>query len=95
MRLHRHLLACVCPAVLAIAWSLLAGLAIPSAPAAVSAAARPANAPNTARHLLYVATPGIRNYVEYGGVGLLVFDMDNGHKFLRRIPTFEVPESFA
>ncbi len=28
--------------------------------------------------LLYVATPGIRNYVEYGGVGVLVFDADNG-----------------
>jgi DNA-binding beta-propeller fold protein YncE len=43
-------------------------------------------------HFLYVAEPGIRNYVEYGGVGVLVYDMDNGHKFLRRIPTFpEVP----
>ena len=44
------------------------------------------------RHFLYVAEPGIRNYVEYGGIGILVFDMDNGHKFVRRIPTFEVPE---
>src|SRR4051794_26184114 len=26
------------------------------------------------RRLLYVATPGIRNYLEYGGHGLLVFD---------------------
>ena len=39
------------------------------------------------RRLLYVAEPGIRDYVEYGGHGLLVFDIDNGHKFLRRIPT--------
>lgn len=38
------------------------------------------------RRLLYVATPGIRNYLEYGGHGLLVFDIDDGHKFLRRIP---------
>jgi DNA-binding beta-propeller fold protein YncE len=45
-----------------------------------------------ARHFLYVASPGIRNYVEYGGVGVLVFDMDNGHKFVRRIPTFQVPQ---
>jgi DNA-binding beta-propeller fold protein YncE len=45
-----------------------------------------------AQHLLYVASPGIRNYVEYGGVGILVFDIDNGHKFVRRIPTWEVPE---
>jgi len=42
------------------------------------------------RHLLYVAEPGIRNYVEYGGVGVLVFDMDQGYKFVRRIPSFEV-----
>ena len=42
------------------------------------------------RHLLYVAEPGIRNYVEYGGVGVLVFDMDQGYRFVRRIPTFEV-----
>ncbi|MEW4531054.1 hypothetical protein [Maioricimonas sp. JC845] len=36
---------------------------------------------------LYVATPGIRNYLEYGGHGLLVFDIDNGHRFIKRIPT--------
>ena len=40
------------------------------------------------RHFLYVAEPGIRNYVEYGGVGVLVYDMDAGHKFVKRIPTF-------
>ena len=39
--------------------------------------------------LLYVAAPGIRNYVEFGGVGVLVFDMDDGHRFVRRIPTFD------
>src|SRR5258708_12919887 len=38
------------------------------------------------RRLLYVAVPGIRNYLEYGGHGLLVFDIDDGHKFVRRIP---------
>ena len=47
------------------------------------------------RHYLYVASPGIRNYVEYGGVGLLVFDMDNGHRFVKRIPTFDVPQGAA
>lgn len=36
---------------------------------------------------LYVATPGIRNYLEYGGHGLLVFDIEKGHRFVRRIPT--------
>ena len=44
------------------------------------------------QHLLYVASPGTRNYTEYGGVGILVFDIDNGYKFVRRIPTWEVPE---
>ncbi|MDQ2901918.1 MAG: hypothetical protein M3Y07_19295 [Acidobacteriota bacterium] len=43
------------------------------------------------RHFLYVASPGLRNYVEYGGVGILVFDIDNGYKFVRRIPTWDVP----
>lgn len=41
--------------------------------------------PVAARRLLYVATPGIRDYLEYGGHGVLVFDIDEGHKFLRRI----------
>jgi hypothetical protein len=36
---------------------------------------------------LYVAVPGIRNYLEYGGHGLLVYDIDHGHRLLRRIPT--------
>lgn len=35
---------------------------------------------------LYVATPGIRDYLGYGGHGLLVFDIDNNHKFVKRIP---------
>ena len=38
------------------------------------------------RRLLYVAEPGIRNYVEYGGHGILVFDIDDGHRFVKRIP---------
>src|ERR1041384_7122649 len=40
-----------------------------------------------ARHFLYVAAPGIRNYLEFGGAGVLVFDMDNGHAFVKRIQT--------
>ena len=43
------------------------------------------------RHLLYIAEPGIRNYVEYGGVGVLVYDIDAGYKFVKRIPTWDVP----
>ena len=41
----------------------------------------------TDRKLLYVAEPGIRNYLEHGGHGLLVFDIDHGHRFVKRIPT--------
>jgi DNA-binding beta-propeller fold protein YncE len=43
-------------------------------------------APVSGRYL-YVAVPGIRNYLGYGGHGLLVFDMDNNHKFIKRIKT--------
>lgn len=35
--------------------------------------------------LLYVASPGIRNYVEWGGKGVLVYDIDDGHRLVRRI----------
>ena len=45
----------------------------------------------TTKHYLYVAEPGIRNYVEFGGVGIVVFDIDAGYKFVKRIPTWEVP----
>lgn len=36
---------------------------------------------------LYVATPGVRNYLDYGGHGLLVFDIERQHRFVKRIPT--------
>ena len=58
----------------------LAALLLPATSARRSASAE--------RHLLYVASPGTRNYVEYGGVGLLVFDIDDGYRFVRRIPTW-------
>ena len=50
------------------------------------------NAPNAGdkpavKHYLYVAVPGIRDYLGYGGHGLLVFDMDNNHRFVKRIVT--------
>jgi DNA-binding beta-propeller fold protein YncE len=53
-------------------------------------AARPEAAPAEQR-LLYVASPGIRNYVEHGGIGVLVFDIDHGYKFVKRIPTWKPP----
>ena len=43
------------------------------------------------RHLLYIAEPGIRNYVEYGGVGVLVYDIGASYKFVKRIHTWTVP----
>lgn len=36
---------------------------------------------------LFVAVPGIRDYMGYGGHGLLVFDMDHGHRLVKRIAT--------
>ncbi|MBI4324345.1 MAG: hypothetical protein HY674_03700, partial [Chloroflexi bacterium] len=45
------------------------------------------------RRLLYVATPGIRNYLEYGGHGVLVFDIGRGHRFVRRIPSAGLDEN--
>ena len=39
------------------------------------------------KRYLYVAQPGIRNYVQYGGHGVIVFDIENDYKFVKRIPT--------
>ena len=36
---------------------------------------------------LYVAAPGVRNYLEFGGAGVLVFDIDRDHTFVKRIAT--------
>lgn len=46
-------------------------------------------------HLLYVATPGIRNDLAWGGQGVLVFDMDDGHKFVKRIAFSDPDEKGA
>jgi len=47
------------------------------------------NKPKTAeiKRYLYVAVPGIRDYLGYGGHGILVFDIDNDHRFVKRIVT--------
>jgi len=44
------------------------------------------------RKLLYVATPGIRDYLEYGGHGVLVFDIGAGHKFVKRVASAGLDE---
>lgn len=36
---------------------------------------------------LYVAVPGIRDYLGYGGHGIVVFDMNDHHRFVKRIQT--------
>ncbi|HEX7379946.1 MAG TPA: hypothetical protein VF278_22675 [Pirellulales bacterium] len=51
---------------------------------ATSAVARADEAPH---RYLYVVCPGIRDYLEFGGAGILVFDIDHGHKFVKRIAT--------
>jgi DNA-binding beta-propeller fold protein YncE len=58
---------------------------------ATVAAIRPAARSAADGRFLYVAEPGIRNYVEYGGVGILVYDIDAGYRFVRRIPSQQVP----
>jgi DNA-binding beta-propeller fold protein YncE len=63
---------------------LLAVCLVPPLAAPASGAEK---APAGERHFLYVVTPGIRNYLEFGGAGILVFDMDNGHAFVKRIET--------
>ncbi len=39
------------------------------------------------KQFLYVAVPGIRDYLGYGGHGILVFDIRNNHRFVKRIKT--------
>jgi hypothetical protein len=59
---------------------------VASLPARADNSAQAENSAETQR-LLYVAVPGIRDYLQYGGHGVLVFDIDNGHKLVRRIPS--------
>ena len=44
------------------------------------------DAPTGEKRLLYVASPGIRNYLQWGGAGILVYDIDRGHSLVKRIP---------
>ncbi len=45
------------------------------------------------QRLLYAALPGVGggNNMKYGGAGILVFDIDHGHRFVRRIPLQGAP----
>ena len=39
------------------------------------------------KRYLYVAVPGIRNYLEYGGHGILVYDVSDNYRLVKRIGT--------
>jgi hypothetical protein len=69
-----------------IAFALVAAsfLAVPAF--AQQGARAPAN-PQATHRYLYVAVPGVRNLLEYGGHGLLVFDIEADHRFVKRIAT--------
>src|SRR5712671_2004048 len=45
------------------------------------------DAPPGLQRYLYVAVPGIRDYLGYGGHGILVFDINRNHQFVKRIHT--------
>lgn len=62
---------------------------------ALSALAMPFEFGAADRHLLYVAEPGIRNYVEWGGIGILVYDVSDNFRFVRRIHTMQLAEDEA
>jgi hypothetical protein len=62
-------------------------LALNASASRVSAEAAPSAKPQPGEHrYLYAACPGIRDLLEYGGHGVLVFDVDDHFKFVRRIP---------
>jgi DNA-binding beta-propeller fold protein YncE len=71
------------PTILPRRWALaLLVLLLP-----VAAAARADGPDRKERTLLYVVTPGIRNYLEFGGAGILVFDRDRDFALVKRIHT--------
>src|SRR5215213_9065939 len=53
----------------------------------------PVGAQTVAHRYLYVASPGVRDLLEYGGHGVLGFDIDDGHRFVRRIASKGVDEA--
>ena len=53
------------------------------------------HAAEATRKLLYVAAPGVRNYLEYGGHGVLVFDIEREYQFVKRIASAGLDEKGA
>jgi len=65
---------------------LFVRVGVVSSSAAETLASAPVAGSSVDRRFLYVAVPGIRNYLEYGGHGVLIFDIDAGYRFVRRVP---------
>jgi DNA-binding beta-propeller fold protein YncE len=65
-------------------WAVVAVLAIGLALGAVAGTVQAALPDG---RYLYVVCPGIRDYLEFGGAGILVFDIDHGHRLVKRIQT--------
>lgn len=68
---------------------LLSGLCLLSATASTPfpKTDTPGKAAPKVRKYLYVVTPGVRNYLGYGGHGIQVFDIDDNHRFVKFIKT--------
>ena len=62
-----------------------------------AACAAPSIRASEPQTLLYVALPGIRNYLDLGGAGIAVFSVSENYRFVRRIATpasqLEKPEN--
>lgn len=66
--------------------ALCLGVAVAWSPVPKKTSSLPDHA-DAVKKYLYVAVPGIRNYLEYGGHGILVYDMSDNYKLVKRIPT--------
>ena len=67
-----------------VVWALLVLLSLAGDPGAA------AGLPDG--RYLFVGAPGIRDYLQFGGHGVLVFDIDHGHRFVKRIASAGVDE---
>jgi len=69
-------------------------LASTCAAAIVAAAPSPPLRAQPTQRYIYAALPGVGggNNLKYGGAGILVFDIDHGHRFVRRIPLQGAPQ---
>src|SRR5438876_220519 len=58
-----------------------------------AAVLEPRTAAQQTQRFIFAALPGVGggNNMKYGGAGILVFDIDNGHKFVKRIPLQGAP----